>query len=92
MARRIPLEPSPSKEDIANVERRIKDIRILTGMNLRRFREQKGLSVRQLATRADISPSYLTQVESGSRGATIDFLERLAYFLGTSTESLVSSN
>lgn len=42
------------------------------------LRKEKGLSRRELAERADISPRYLARIERGSLKAPIKALARLA--------------
>jgi transcriptional regulator with XRE-family HTH domain len=47
-------------------------------LRVREWRERRGLSYRQLATRAGIALSTLYRVESGSASPTVAMLERLA--------------
>jgi len=74
----------------------------LTGDELRRlldwdspvkiWREKRGLSQRELAGKAGVSPSYLAEIETGQKPGSADALLALAHALGTSMESLVSTN
>jgi len=50
---------------------------ILSG-NLRSLRRRQGLSQEELAHRADIDRTYVSALERGVYGATIDVLEKLA--------------
>jgi transcriptional regulator with XRE-family HTH domain len=50
---------------------------ILSG-NLRSLRRRHGLSQEELAHRADIDRTYISALERGVYGATIDVLEKLA--------------
>lgn len=50
--------------------------------NLRSARRRQGLSQEELAYRADIDRTYVSALERGVYGATIDVLERLARALG----------
>lgn len=51
---------------------------------LRRLRVQRGWSQEAVALRAGIHPSYLSQVESGTRTPSVLVLERLLVVLGAS--------
>ena len=59
------------------------DVRRLVGRNLRGLRLDRGLSQEQLAHDADITPSYLSQIESGKRNPTVTLLQVLATALRT---------
>ncbi|MDF1614838.1 helix-turn-helix domain-containing protein [Desulfurivibrio dismutans] len=64
--------------------------RILDGENkIRVWREYRGMSARELASTAQISTSYLSQVETGSREGGIDTLKRIAAALHVSIDDLV---
>ncbi|ADH85700.1 helix-turn-helix domain-containing protein [Desulfurivibrio alkaliphilus] len=64
--------------------------RILDGENkIRVWREYRGMSARELASTAQISTSYLSQVETGSREGGIDTLKRIAAALRVSIDDLV---
>jgi transcriptional regulator with XRE-family HTH domain len=58
------------------------------GTRLRELREQRGLSLREIAF-PGCSPSYLSRVESGDRVASLTILAELARRLGTSVEELL---
>ncbi len=51
---------------------------MLLGSTLRKLRLASGLSQRDLATRADVSPSFLSLVERDKREPTLSVLRRLA--------------
>ena len=59
------------------------DVRRLVGRNLRRLRLDRGLSQEQLAHDAGIAPSYLSQIENGTRSPTVTKLQDLATTLRT---------
>ncbi|MGR6544846.1 helix-turn-helix domain-containing protein [Paenibacillus tundrae] len=65
-------------------------ISIIVGERIRTLRHQRGLSQEKLALKADITPSYMGQVERGERGATIDTLEKIAASLDITLEELFS--
>jgi transcriptional regulator with XRE-family HTH domain len=53
------------------------------GEYLRELREQRDLSVRELAKRLDVSAPFLSDVELGRRHPSGEVLERLAALLKT---------
>lgn len=88
-ARRPPERPSlASDEDQVKEEQAWR--RECIGFNIRNARKAAGQSQRRLATRAGISDGYLSDVELGRPAVTIDFLVRVAHYLGVSVESLLS--
>jgi len=54
------------------------DLREVFATNLRRLRNAKGLSQDDLAYDADISRSYLSQLEKGGFYASLKIIEKLA--------------
>ncbi|WP_420967080.1 helix-turn-helix domain-containing protein [Bradyrhizobium sp. B120] len=54
------------------------DLREVFATNLRRLRNAKGLSQDTLAYEAEISRSYLSQLEKGSFYASLKIIEKLA--------------
>jgi len=63
---------------------------ILEGVNpVRAWREYKQIKVKELAKRAGITPSYLSQIETGKRNPTIDTLKAIAEALGIDVEMLI---
>jgi transcriptional regulator with XRE-family HTH domain len=63
--------------------------RLLDGVSpVRVWREKRGLAQRSLATAAQISPSYLAEIESGKKPGSADALQRLALFLEVPMENL----
>jgi ribosome-binding protein aMBF1 (putative translation factor) len=63
--------------------------RILDGENkVRAWREHRGMSARDLAAKADLSPGYLSQIETGARAGTIDFMKRIAEALRVTLDDL----
>ena len=64
--------------------------RLLDGDNpIRVFREHRGLGLRQLAALAGVSPSYLSEVETGAKTASIDLLRRVGGALDVSLDLLI---
>lgn len=74
----------------------------LTGDELRRlldwesplklWREKRGLSQRDLARAAGVSPSYLAEIETGRKPGSAEALLNLAHALEVPMERLLSSN
>lgn len=57
--------------------------------NLRRARRLREVSQEELALRANLSRTYVSQVESGSRNVSIDNMSLLAQAVGVSLRDLV---
>lgn len=66
------------------------DLVAVMGRNVRRLREQAGLSQEQLAFEAGMKRSYLSDLERGVRNPTVRALGRLAAALGTEPASLLA--
>jgi transcriptional regulator with XRE-family HTH domain len=58
------------------------------GRNVKKLREQKGLSQEQLAEKADVDRTYLSDVERGARNLGIKNVARIAKALGTTVSNL----
>ena len=58
------------------------DLRETFAANLRRIRNAKGLSQDDLAYEAEISRSYLSQIEKGSFHVSLKIIGRLAEAMG----------
>lgn len=56
----------------------MRDMRQVVAGNLRRLRNAKGLSQEELAFRAEIDRSYVSQLETGTYAATVVMLGKLA--------------
>ncbi|UVC13527.1 helix-turn-helix domain-containing protein [Mesorhizobium onobrychidis] len=57
------------------------DLRDVLAANLRRLRHAKGLSQDDLAYEAEVSRSYLSQIEKGKYYASLKIIEKLASVL-----------
>jgi len=66
------------------------DMRKLVGRNVKRIRQEKGLTQEQLAERSGFSQQYISGLEQGQRNPTIVSLYELATALGVSHMELVS--
>ena len=65
------------------------DISVIVGLNIRKVREDKGLSQEDLADLADLHRTYIGQVERGEKNLTIRSLERIAKALGNNIKDLL---
>jgi transcriptional regulator with XRE-family HTH domain len=65
------------------------DMRRLVGANLKRIRQDKGLTQEQLAEVSGFSQQYISGLEHGRRNPTIVTLYELADALGVSHVELV---
>jgi len=54
------------------------DICALVGTNIRKLRNSKKLSQEDLAFKADIDRSYLSEIENGYKNLSITMLEQIA--------------
>jgi transcriptional regulator with XRE-family HTH domain len=73
---------------MANKE--IPDAQLLIGRAIRALREQKKLTLEQLAPKANITYQYLSGLENGRENFTIGVLQRLSEALGFPLKALVA--
>ena len=59
------------------------------GFNIRRIREDKGLSQEKLAALADLHRAYIGQIERGEKNIGIKNLEKIAKALKVNTKDLL---
>ena len=65
------------------------DIRKRLANNLRRLRQDKGLSQEAFAHEAGIHRTYISDLERGSRNPTITVVDRIAAYLGVKPGQLL---
>jgi transcriptional regulator with XRE-family HTH domain len=65
------------------------DVDLRVRRRLRELRTQRGLTLEEVASRADIDVSTLSRLESGKRRLALDHLPRLASALSVSTDDLL---
>ena len=65
------------------------DLREVFAANLRRLRNAKGVSQDELAYEANVSRSYLSQLEKGTFYASLNVVGRLAEALGVEPAELL---
>ena len=58
------------------------DLRAIFGENLKKYRTFKGLSQAKLAEIIDISPNFISEIETGKRWVSSDTLVNFAEVLG----------
>ena len=68
------------------------DVLAAIGQNVRRLRNEKGLTLQALAKRTGLSPSMLSLVERGKAGSSIGMLVVLASALDTEMSDLLGDN
>lgn len=61
------------------------------GRNVRRRREEAGLTLEQLSTRSSVSRAMLSKVERGEKSPTIGVASRIAHALDTSLSDLTGA-
>ncbi len=64
--------------------------RIIFGLKVRQFRQERGWNFDELGKRTGISPSYLNEIEKGKKYPQEENLHKLAEALGLSPEFLAS--
>jgi transcriptional regulator with XRE-family HTH domain len=52
------------------------------GINVRRYRKERGISQEALADEVNLAVTYVGQIERGQRNPTLDVVERFAKVLG----------
>jgi transcriptional regulator with XRE-family HTH domain len=65
------------------------DIREVFARNLRRRRQEKGLSQEELADEAGVDRTYISSLERSTYSASITMVDRLAKVLGVEAASLL---
>lgn len=65
------------------------DVRRRVGLNLKRLRQERGLSQEELAFQAKVHRTYLSGVERGIRNPTVTVLEGIAAALGVPSSKLL---
>jgi transcriptional regulator with XRE-family HTH domain len=61
----------------------------IIGVNIKRLREEKRITLRTLARNLDISPSFLSQIENGKALPSLDTLKNIANSLSTTVGNLI---
>ncbi|MHB9154336.1 MAG: helix-turn-helix domain-containing protein [Endomicrobiales bacterium] len=64
----------------------------ILGVNIKRLREEKRITLRTLAKSANISPSFLSQIETGKASPSLDTLKNISNSLSTTVGNLIGEN
>lgn len=64
-------------------------LREALGMSLRAFRADKGVSLRELATHALVSPGYLSELERGRKEVSSEVLASICQALDTTVSEVL---
>ena len=59
------------------------------GEKLKKSRNDKGMSLRELATKVDLSASFLSQIEQGKASPSIENLKKIAHTLDVRVAYLI---
>jgi transcriptional regulator with XRE-family HTH domain len=65
------------------------DLKDAVATNLRRVRRAKKMTQEELAYRAELSPRYVSRIETGTASPTVSVLGRLAEGLGVDACELI---
>lgn len=68
-----------------------KELLHVIGNNIRRLRNEKGMSQQELADNANIAKSTIQRIENGTHNPTILMLETIALTITVSIEELIKS-
>jgi transcriptional regulator with XRE-family HTH domain len=68
------------------------DIRRRVGLNVRRIREERGLSQEGLAFECDLHRTYVSGIERGIRNPTVTSLQRIAKALRVAPAALLDES
>jgi DNA-binding XRE family transcriptional regulator len=64
--------------------------RLIAGESpVRIWREHRGLSARALAEAAEVTPSYVSEIETGRKPGSLDAMAKIARALGIPLENLI---
>jgi len=64
------------------------EVKIVFGLNLKRYRKEERLSQEELSEKVDISVKHLSKIERGLTFVSADLLEKLSDNLGVSVAQL----
>jgi len=62
----------------------------LVGRNIQRFRDERAISIAELARRAGVSKQTVSSLEGGEGNPTVDTLDRIGDALGVSVRALLT--
>lgn len=85
------IETLPAPPLLPAVPPSEQNLRFILGLKLNHLRKQRGLSLKQVADRADVAVSYLNEIEKGKKYPKPEKILALARALGTTYDELVSA-
>lgn len=65
------------------------DAVILLGLNVRKYRKQRGMTQEELGLDTEMERSYVSDLERGTRNPSVRAVERLAKALGVEPHELL---
>jgi transcriptional regulator with XRE-family HTH domain len=65
------------------------DAVVLLGLNVRKYRKQRGMTQEQLGLETEMERSYVSDLERGTRNPSVRAVERLAKALGVPPHQLM---
>lgn len=65
------------------------DAVVLLGLNVRKYRKQRGMTQEQLGLETEMERSYVSDLERGTRNPSVRAVERLAKALGVQPHLLI---
>ena len=86
-----PADPRPSGPAPGELAPRASDLTPVVGANLRRLRNERGLSLERLSRISGVSRAMLGQVELGQSAPTINVLWKISSALGVPFSALISA-
>ncbi|KAA8740989.1 XRE family transcriptional regulator [Corynebacterium tuscaniense] len=89
MATTTTLKYQPAPQVITREKVREPLLREALGMSLRAFRADKGVTLRELASQARVSPGYLSELERGRKEVSSELLASVCVALGTTVSELL---
>ena len=69
-----------------------KETNIKIGEHVKKARERAGITQEQLAEKTDVSPQYISDLERGVVGISVEKLKNLCVVLGVSSDEILFGN
>lgn len=64
----------------------------ILGVNIKRLREEKRITLRSFAKNVNVSPGFMSQIETGKAFPSLDTLKNIANCLSTTVGELIGEN
>jgi len=85
----IPLDGNLTSKSLTGWRKQVLDILKVCGQNIRRYRKDKNLTLKQLSHSLSITGSYLGYLERGQRNSSLLTLAKIAEVLGVPPETFL---